>query len=268
MKKVTLITMVGALFVYLGFRGIQQVVIEPNDRSTTVATEYTDKYHSGAAPAKLDGVLTSNDFVVPPHGNAISNIGANRGELSAIQSNVEKHYGKAIKSLGLAATREGRLIYLLADRIQSAVDAQNISTAQGAGTSGDLLKAVEVAREVVDQQLMLEFGDVIDKIEVIIEHQRSLRTIAQTIDPAMEAMGYPLSPSQTLNLAVLFSDVYGNPRPPESFPGWAHIEHGDRISAYDKRLLDAIGNILSDAQTDALNAILIRQHITTPTPKR
>ena len=268
MKKIVSITIVCASLIYLAIRGLPRLITAADDHAATAAEENIHQHRPGSITVKADEFVKSDAIDTPTGGDALVEVSANRDGFVAVRDNVAMHYSKAIKSLGLPVKREERLNYLLADRIQAAVDARNVSTAQGAHTSGDLLKAAEVARELVDQQLLLEFGDVIDKIEVIIEHQRSLRTIAQTIDPAMEVMGHPLSPAQTLSLATLFSEVYGNPRSPETYPGWAHIEYGDRISAYDKRLLDSVESILSDAQTSALKTILIGGHQSASIPKR
>ncbi len=172
---------------------------------------------------------------------------------------VERKFGEAIESLGLAEDAVPKLKELLVERETSAWDAEDAATHVGIkrGTQ-ELTDAIVDAQAEVDEKIAAYIGaEKYARLRELAGAQKYIKQ-ANNLSSDIAASSTPLSSTQTRELAVVLGDVAEDGAQASDKTGTLDRETWMRQS--DGRLLDRAGKVLSKEQLKALRQTLAEQN--------
>lgn len=167
-------------------------------------------------------------------------------------------FGRTIDTFALSSEQSERLLALLAEHDDLIDDVRAVSIQWGIATDIEYRALVKEAQKDVYADVRREFGDdVVRQVEQMFQVRSYLLRVNETIAPALEQAGTPLSSQQVLPLAVALKAAV-EPATRDALERNKVVAANPALEPQLALMLTSAKAVLSDAQFRTLEAKLYR----------
>ena len=163
-----------------------------------------------------------------------------------------KNYAKPIKAMKLSPEKEKQLWDLLLKRAEAGYIAQEVHQQRMLEHKpSDSTEVLALARGEVDAEIREAFGEDLSKTIASMVDAGLAFAMLSAYDAAFEQIGEPITPDQSLPVALIFKECYGKPKGPDQIPTIALIDPATGLIPSDSIIIGKLAEALSARQLEA-----------------